>query len=593
MPLKFGRKPAKLTRHTVASAMILARHLDPLGTAPTNSNDYVAAVDRAMGGPNKWTMMGNDNVGDCVLEGTLVNEPRPDRLYRARYNGPAIRLRTASGKSITVTPNHAILTPRGFIRAKFIRKGDYLIGASGQQPCFEGVVARSYDDFNKMPAPVQDLFAAGAGNGVFLRTGRVRVPKPIDFHGDEEFVEGNVDVVAPNGFLGRNLYPALGQPESQEQVSRTRGRQGCFAALSRFYQRGILGLFATFGSMSAFGPALAFSGVELGISQVGGLTGRSERMTGLFDLLAQRSRPNTVYGSQFTKFFTGQVPLNCLRKSGPLFSTPSTVPPTKPFVVAGGHHPSSDGSPSDPDLPGYLAWAYPGFVEPDRLVDVEVVDVHAHVYDLSNQRHWYIANGILNHNCTAADSGHQIMLHTANVGSIVVPTTQDVMNAYSAESGYNPNDPSTDQGAAESDVCAYMLKTGILGHKSEMWASVDPININHVKWTMQLFGACRIGVSLPNSAMDQFDNGQPWRAVDPDGGFAGGHDVPIVKYEGDMLYVVTWGRLQGMDLGFFKRYVDESYVEACPDFVQKNGLAPSGLNMNQLLIDMLTLHKKQ
>jgi hypothetical protein len=194
--------------------------------------------------------------------------------------------------------------------------------------------------------------------------------------------------------------------------------------------------------------------------------------------------------------------------------------------------------------------------------------------------------------CTCADGGHQIMLHTANCGQIFVPTTQDVMTAYSAVSGYNAADPNTDEGAAESDVCKYMQTTGIAGHKSVMWAAVDPDNVTLIKWTVQLFGACRIGVSLPQSCLDQFDQGQPWTVVADDGGFAGGHDVPIVKYEGDdAYYVVTWGKVQKMDKAFLIKYADEAYVEAYPDFIQKNGVAPSGLNLNQLLVDMVQLHR--
>ena len=46
---RLGRKPAVHTRRTMKSALTMARALDPLGTPPAASNDYVAAVDKAMG----------------------------------------------------------------------------------------------------------------------------------------------------------------------------------------------------------------------------------------------------------------------------------------------------------------------------------------------------------------------------------------------------------------------------------------------------------------------------------------------------------------------------------------------------------------
>src|SRR6185369_13523516 len=63
--LKFGKKPATYTPRSMGTALVLARHLDPLGSPPPASNNYVEAVEKATGGD--WGMMGNDLVGDCVI----------------------------------------------------------------------------------------------------------------------------------------------------------------------------------------------------------------------------------------------------------------------------------------------------------------------------------------------------------------------------------------------------------------------------------------------------------------------------------------------------------------------------------------------
>ena len=75
--------------------------------------------------------------------------------------------------------------------------------------------------------------------------------------------------------------------------------------------------------------------------------------------------------------------------------------------------------------------------------------------------------------CVIAAMLHYIMAAQANVGKSVTFTTQQALDLYSAITGYNPSDPSTDQGTAWTDALAYWQSTGCCGHKILGWAAVD------------------------------------------------------------------------------------------------------------------------
>jgi hypothetical protein len=174
------------------------------------------------------------------------------------------------------------------------------------------------------------------------------------------------------------------------------------------------------------------------------------------------------------------------------------------------------------------------------------------------------------------------MLRSANTGDIVNPATDAVIRLYE-NFGYKPGDPNTDQGAAISDVCAFMQTTGAfgirsVGHAAIITDQVGPTQITRIKQGIQIFGAVNLGVNLPNGADEQFDAGQPW-TVSGDLTIAGGHCVGAVKYDNNYLYVVTWGRLQPVAWAWVLQFVEEAWVELYPDFITKRGVTPVGFDL--------------
>ena len=185
--------------------------------------------------------------------------------------------------------------------------------------------------------------------------------------------------------------------------------------------------------------------------------------------------------------------------------------------------------------------------------------------------------------CTIADCAHQIMLHTANAGSIVIPTATECLATYFKLTG------GPDTGLDETTVCEAMQTIGLAGQKSVGSGMLDPARLDHIRWTVQIFGACRLGIIVDSQMEQQFNAGQPWATpAAPNDPSAGGHDVPIVRYDAEYAYVVTWGRLHPVAWSLLaqRAFLDEAHAEAWPDFCRLGGAAPSGFDLAGLLAEL-------
>jgi hypothetical protein len=190
-------------------------------------------------------------------------------------------------------------------------------------------------------------------------------------------------------------------------------------------------------------------------------------------------------------------------------------------------------------------------------------------------------------NCTCADTGHQMMLRTANAGTIIIPTEDQTVALYQQVCPeFNPNTGTGDDGADELSVIEFLAKTGWLGFKDDASGNIDPGQLDHVKWAVQICGASRIGIKVTQGMLDQFDAGKPW---DGSGNktVVGLHDVPIVKYDADgTLWVVTWAKLHPMTPGCFASIADEAHMELSKQWLEASGLAPNGLDWPTLVNDL-------
>jgi hypothetical protein len=175
------------------------------------------------------------------------------------------------------------------------------------------------------------------------------------------------------------------------------------------------------------------------------------------------------------------------------------------------------------------------------------------------------------------------------------PTDKQIVDAYSAITGYNPVTGANDNGAQEIDVMNYWRQSGIAGHKIGAYVALEPSNHNHIMDSVYIFEGCYIGVQLPISAQGQVQNHQPW-SVPPGGptgdgkpGSCGGHAVPVVAYDVRGVTVVTWGALQVMTWSFWETYCDEAYAIISTDYLTGSKKTAQGFSMQELQTDLADL----
>lgn len=131
----------------------------------------------------------------------LGGDQRIDTLGKAvgasvgTYRGPAVTISTAQGHMVTVSPNHPVLTNRGWVVAQAVREGDYVFSAvSGEGTTVWPGSAPDLD--NVIPTVEQEFSAVElVGTSVFSPT------TGLNFNDDRQFLEGEVHVVVTDDCL--------------------------------------------------------------------------------------------------------------------------------------------------------------------------------------------------------------------------------------------------------------------------------------------------------------------------------------------------------------------------------------------------------
>lgn len=194
--------------------------------------------------------------------------------------------------------------------------------------------------------------------------------------------------------------------------------------------------------------------------------------------------------------------------------------------------------------------------------------------------------------CTCASAGHMVMTWTKNAsGHAVVISDLDIIAAYAAISGYDTITHQNDNGAACLDVLNYWRNTGIGADHIEAYTLLDQSNEQQVKAAIYLFGGAYIGVELPNF----IHTGPDLPIWDiPAGGPVGnaapnpnnGHAIPLIGYNADYIYFITWGMIKRMTWRFYFAYVDEAYAVLSANDWINNGKSPAGFNLDALRADL-------
>jgi hypothetical protein len=184
--------------------------------------------------------------------------------------------------------------------------------------------------------------------------------------------------------------------------------------------------------------------------------------------------------------------------------------------------------------------------------------------------------------CTAAGIGHWIQVATANNGNEITPSDADVIKFYSGSTGYDPEDPNTDQGGVEADVLAYAKSTGMGGIKIDGFAPCQAQNLGELRQIVNTFGGAYIGLALPKTIESQGeDDGSVWSVDisaggDAERGSLGGHCVVLEAFDAGCFTAITWGIRVYLTNSFMAAYNDEGWAILANGLWAPNGTTPAG-----------------
>ncbi len=202
--------------------------------------------------------------------------------------------------------------------------------------------------------------------------------------------------------------------------------------------------------------------------------------------------------------------------------------------------------------------------------------------------------------CVIAAMAHMVEQWTAYSGNPVIITDGVVEQTYERVGGYNPGDPTTDQGCDMLTALRFWRKKGLDGHKIAAFVKVNPMNQLEMEQAVYLFGNLFAGLALPLTAQLTDSDPQVWQCP-PEGptgdgtvGSWGGHCVPIVGYSNDPkghpgTKIITWGAPVSMTWTFLRQYCDELWAVLSPDWFTSAGEAPNGFNLAQLKADLVAI----
>jgi DNA polymerase I-like protein with 3'-5' exonuclease and polymerase domains/uracil-DNA glycosylase len=288
------------------------------------------------------------NVARCVIGSTSIGFPSaPSVGYRRYYEGLIVTIETARGHKLTVTPNHPILTQRGWVAAQELDLLDDKVYSSISEriPAIE-------PEIDYVPASAEQVFGTLEG---LSRFGRI-VGSQLDFHGDGANRE--IEVVGAYSDLRFNDQSASAQsPDNWNFVTGLQDARmlGCLRTRDMSFKNSLWRPFA------------------------------SNRRTSIC------GKSDPLFESALRPEFLEHRRISAIAETDSFgVGTSRDVSLNQPFPDSLGVNSESLSN---------LRTGLPAQVESDYLVDVKSHWFAGHVYNFSTSEGWYYADGIITHNC--------------------------------------------------------------------------------------------------------------------------------------------------------------------------------------------------
>lgn len=333
------------------------------------------------------------NIINCFPGDTLVSAVGIQKAFWRWYDGPVVRIETQDGRFLTGTPNHPVLTDRRWVTLGSLDVGDHLVCQRSARHSPRRLGLRAEPDVEHLPARIDEVASALANVGQAQRvSGRA-----VDFHGDGRKTE--VNVVWANRLLHVGVVPALLDELSEFGLAN-----------AEVLPEVALDSLRTSGCRVPRPRDAAATFVGKARKALSLLRSRS-RMTN-----HHRFGPSTDRGSSVAEAMPDDIAAYAVRFRERLDGFSSVVAPQDLFVRKDeSTPPSATGEPSlaepspfqseidaarrEADFSSDVLYRIAGEVTLDEVRVVHTVPFSGWVYNLETTANWFIANGIVSHNC--------------------------------------------------------------------------------------------------------------------------------------------------------------------------------------------------
>lgn len=324
---------------------------------------------------------------NCVLGDTLVSTVgRISKVYRRRYKGLVYRLTTASGNVLSVTPNHPILTDKGFIRAQFLNIGDNVISNNGLETIDiigknkknnEALIKDVFSTFRKspsmfsctMPSSTEDFH-----NDVTHK--KIHVVCTDRVLSDKGNVSGFESIEKKKfifGHLGKVLFDKSHKSVILSFFNRNfttfRSLMCRFCKVCNLFWSRILHPFNLLFSLISHRNMVAFEETNHSHSGKAKSFGNSRDTNSLI--------------VKFKNYINGKIVSRILSRSAYVSLLEN----------------DSDDVFGRTVLASNILDRYATQIKVDNIVAINIKFSFTHVYNLETENSWYVANGIITHNC--------------------------------------------------------------------------------------------------------------------------------------------------------------------------------------------------
>ena len=353
--------------------------------APTSRQSHMARHGNLVTGSDAREWWSKDaNSINCFLPNTKVSG-RFVAGSKAQYRGLVVKIMTASGRNLTVTPNHPILTNTGLVGAAKLNKGDYAVAYIAQ---VENSIGVSALNDKQVDARIDEVFATLVEIGHSFTTG----VSAVNFHGDGANMNEDIHIVNMEGVLNIGLDATGGQ--LLDNLALKHADSGLSKPKRPIYL-----------NVNAIGGAAPR--ISRGLRDAVFLFRRhfSVRNSNCIGVVAL---PKSMFVKISSYCYSGKTNIvtnvkNGLARLVPCVKFGSSVDIPKKDAPVGAQAPLlnmvNNGILVNTKASRKLAVADASFVELDEIVDISFLEYDGHVYDLQEESGLMIADGLVTSNC--------------------------------------------------------------------------------------------------------------------------------------------------------------------------------------------------